>query len=128
MTRTPPGTPVISLEGVRKSRGDFELGPLDLRIEPGQVVAVVGPNSSGKSTLFEMLMNLLTPSSGEIQIFGCSYPEDEVQIKRPARLISNAPRKTAEALIASNIPVMDESSVSLEEILFHLVRRSIAGA
>ena len=52
----------------------------------------------------------------------------EVEGRNPARLISNAPRKTVEALIASNIPVIDESSVALEEILFHLVRRSIAGA
>jgi ABC-type multidrug transport system ATPase subunit len=50
MTRTSQETPVISLEGVKKTRGDFELGPVDLRIEPGQVVAVVGPNGFGKST------------------------------------------------------------------------------
>jgi hypothetical protein len=29
MTRTPRKTPAISLEGVKKSRGDFELGPVD---------------------------------------------------------------------------------------------------
>ena len=76
MTRKSQETPVISLEGVKKSRRDFELGPVDLRIEPGQVVAVVRPNGSGKSTLFGMLMNLLQPSSGELRIFGRSYPED----------------------------------------------------
>jgi ABC-2 type transport system ATP-binding protein len=55
---------------------------VDLRIEPGQIVAVVGPNGSGKSTLFEMFMNLLQPSSGEPRLFGRSYPDDEVRIKR----------------------------------------------
>ena len=82
MTTTPRETPAILLEGVRKSRGDFELGPVDLQLEPGQIVAVVGPNGSGKSTLFEMLMNLLKPSSGELKLFGCSYPDGEVRIKR----------------------------------------------
>lgn len=81
-TTTPQETPAILLEGVRKFRGDFELGPVDLRIEPGQIVAVVGPNGSGKSTLFGMLMNLLKPSSGELKLFGCSYPDGEVRIKR----------------------------------------------
>jgi ABC-2 type transport system ATP-binding protein len=74
--------PVISLEGVRKSRGAFVLGPVDLSIEPGYVVAVVGYNGSGKSTLFGLLMNLLQPDSGEIELFGGRYPEDEVGIKR----------------------------------------------
>ena len=82
MTTTPQETPAILLEGVRKFRGDFELGPVDLRIEPGQVVAMVSPNGSGKSTLSGMLMNLLKPSSGEPRLFGRSYPDDEVRIKR----------------------------------------------
>ena len=50
-------TPVISLRDVRKSYGDFELGPIDLAIEPGYVVAVVSPNGGGKSTQLRMLMN-----------------------------------------------------------------------
>lgn len=74
--------PVISLEGVRKSRGEFGLGPVDLSIEPGYVVAVVGYNGSGKSTLFGLIMNLLQPDSGEIKLFGGRYPGDEVEIKR----------------------------------------------
>ncbi len=75
-------TPVISLRDTRKSYGDFELGPVDLEIEPGYVVAVVGPNGGGKSTLFRMLMNLIRPDSGEVRLFGGAYPDDEVAIKQ----------------------------------------------
>lgn len=78
MTRTP----VISLKDLRKSYGAFELGPINLDIEPGYVVAIVGPNGGGKSTLMGMLMNLIQPISGEITLFGGAYPEDEVAVKR----------------------------------------------
>lgn len=73
---------VISADGLKKSYGDFTLGPVDLRIEPGYVVAVVGPNSSGKSTLFRMLMGLSQPDAGELSLFGRRYPREEVEIKR----------------------------------------------
>jgi ABC-2 type transport system ATP-binding protein len=78
MTRTP----VISLQAVRKSYGAFELGPINLDVEPGCVVAIVGPNGGGKSTLMGMLMNLVQPTSGKIILFGGAYPEDEVAVKR----------------------------------------------
>jgi ABC-2 type transport system ATP-binding protein len=76
------GTPVISLKDVRKSYSNFELGPVDLEIEPGYVIAVVGPNGSGKSTLFGLLMNLVQPDSGEVMLFGDTYPDDELAIKQ----------------------------------------------
>lgn len=77
------GTPVISLRDIRKSYGNyFELGPVNLGVEPGHVVAVVGTNGGGKSTLFRMLMNLVQPDCGEVRLFGGAYPRDEVEIKQ----------------------------------------------
>lgn len=73
---------VISLEKVKKSYGTFELGPVDLQIEQGYVVAVVGPNGSGKSTLIRMLMNLASPDSGEVSLFEDGYPDEEVCVKQ----------------------------------------------
>ena len=82
MTLTPLQGPAISLKGVRKTFRNFDLGPVDLKIESGSVVAVVGPNGGGKSTLFGILMNLIQPDSGEVSLFGLAYPQDEVAIKQ----------------------------------------------
>jgi energy-coupling factor transporter ATPase len=43
---------------------------LDLRIEPGQFVAIIGHNGSGKSTLVKLLTAVLYPTEGEIRIDG----------------------------------------------------------
>ena len=74
--------PVISLRDVKKSYGAFELGPINLDVEPGNVVAIVGPKGGGKSTLMGLLMNLIRPASGEVSLFEGTYPEDEVAIKQ----------------------------------------------
>jgi len=43
-------------------------------ISPGEFVALVGPNGSGKSTLLRLVLGLLTPHRGDIELFG-SAPE-----------------------------------------------------
>jgi ABC-type Mn2+/Zn2+ transport system ATPase subunit len=46
------------------------LDGLDLRVEPGQFVVLTGPNGSGKSTLIKLMVGLLSPNVGEVQILG----------------------------------------------------------
>lgn len=55
------------------SRGDA-LQDIDLRIEPGQVVALVGRNGAGKSTLARVLCGLFEPSAGEVRWDGRPLP------------------------------------------------------
>ena len=46
------------------------LDTVDLTIEPGRIVGLLGPNGSGKTTLIKLANGLLTPTSGEILIDG----------------------------------------------------------
>jgi putative ABC transport system ATP-binding protein len=45
---------------------------LDLRVEPQQIVAVLGPSGSGKSTFMSLLAGLDDPSAGEVRVLGKS--------------------------------------------------------
>jgi putative ABC transport system ATP-binding protein len=68
--------------------GDRELTILDgvdLTIEPGEFIAVLGPSGSGKSTLLALMAGLDRPTSGEVRIDGTaiqSMSEDELALLR----------------------------------------------
>ena len=55
---------MLRLDGAVARRGDFELGPLDLDLLPGERLAVTGRNGSGKSTLLALLLGELPLARG----------------------------------------------------------------
>jgi putative ABC transport system ATP-binding protein len=59
----------LRLAGVRRRRGDFELGPLDLTVARGRWLAVEGRSGSGKSTLLGLLGALDKPDAGRLELF-----------------------------------------------------------
>ncbi len=71
--------PAITLEGLRKSYGStVAVDSIDLVIGRGEVVALLGPNGAGKSTTIDMMLGLLRPDSGSVEVFGDS-PEQATQ-------------------------------------------------
>lgn len=63
----------IVLTGVTVARGDrVALTGVDLTIEPGEFVSVVGPNGSGKTTLLQSMAGDLVPTEGSVHIDGRS--------------------------------------------------------
>ena len=61
-------SPVVRLSGVVVERGAFRLGPLDLELQPGERLAVSGPNGTGKSTLVRALLGELELAAGTREI------------------------------------------------------------
>lgn len=49
------------------------LNNINLNIEKGDTIAVIGPSGSGKSTLFKQLNNLISPTEGELYLDGKNY-------------------------------------------------------
>jgi ABC-type Fe3+/spermidine/putrescine transport system ATPase subunit len=57
----------IELRGITKTYGDFSLS-LDLKVEDGEILALVGPSGCGKSTVLNIIAGLVEPDSGTIII------------------------------------------------------------
>ncbi|HYN97345.1 MAG TPA: ABC transporter ATP-binding protein [Pilimelia sp.] len=65
-------SPVVQLEGVTKTYpgGVTALHGVDLTIDPGELIGIVGPSGSGKSTMLHLLGTLDRPSAGTVRING----------------------------------------------------------
>lgn len=71
----------IELNNVSKRYSDFYLENLSLQLPVGQIMGLVGVNGAGKSTTLRMLMGLIQPDSGSVDVLGFRLPEQQVLAK-----------------------------------------------
>ena len=77
----------VGLRGLTKSYADVQaVRGVDLAIAAGEIVAVLGPNGAGKSTINEMILGLVKPEAGAVEVFG-SEPRDAVRTGRVGAML-----------------------------------------
>ena len=87
MTTDPP-VASVELRGLRKSFGELEvLSGIDLRMERGEVLCVIGPSGSGKSTLLRCVNLLEEPTAGRVVVGGVEVTDPDVDIDAVRRRI-----------------------------------------
>jgi polyether ionophore transport system ATP-binding protein len=74
---------VIRAEGLTKRYGSARaLEGLDLAVERGEVFGYLGPNGSGKTTTIRLLLGLIRPTAGHVEVLGGDPERDAVTIHR----------------------------------------------
>lgn len=82
----------IVLEHVTKRYGrKVAVDDLSLRVEPGEVFAFLGPNGAGKTTTIKLMVGLLQPDSGSVQVCGHSMNGDGREAKAQLAYVPDTP-------------------------------------
>lgn len=73
---------VIEIKNLKKSYDEkFKLEVLNLNIQSGTIVGLIGENGAGKTTLIKSILNIIKINSGNVNIFGKEYKKYENEIK-----------------------------------------------
>lgn len=82
----------VELRGVTKRYNEIvAVNNIDLTIPQGEVFALLGPNGSGKSTTLKMLLGLVQPTAGDINVLGIPVAKDPVGVKRQVGYVPESP-------------------------------------
>ncbi|MCX6066020.1 MAG: ABC transporter ATP-binding protein, partial [Chloroflexi bacterium] len=73
---------VIVVDHLTRRFGDFvAVNAVSFEVKPGEVVGYLGPNGSGKTTTFRMLLGLLAPSDGRASVLGFDVFRQAEQVR-----------------------------------------------
>lgn len=64
---------------------------LNLHVKPGEIFGFLGPNGAGKTTTIKMMVGLLTPDNGTINIKGCDNAKNSMEAKQNVGYVPDNP-------------------------------------
>ena len=83
----------LAVENLSKKYGGFTaLSPMNLNLQPGEIVVLSGQNGSGKTTLLSCIAGLTKPTTGTVRVGGYDLVLDEVEVRRRLAFIPDVPR------------------------------------
>jgi len=85
-----PSENMIGFSNVTVAYGDrIALENIDMEVRRGEFFGIIGPNGSGKTTMFRTILGLVRPISGRVEVLGFSGPE----LKRARQYIGYLPQR-----------------------------------
>src|SRR5437868_6524599 len=76
-----PSEPIVRVRNLTKRFGEFTaVDGISFEIRKGEILGLLGPNGAGKTTTIQMLLGLITPTAGEIEVFGLPFDRHREEI------------------------------------------------
>ncbi len=115
--------PVLKVTGLKKAYGAIQaVGGVSFEVMPGEIFGVIGPNGSGKTTMFNSVLGQITPDAGSIELNG----EDITQLS-PMELNRRGVGRTFQTLqVFGKMSVRDNLLVAAQEHHGSMWRRMFA--
>jgi ABC-2 type transport system ATP-binding protein len=83
---------IIKIKDLKKFFGEVKaVNGISFEVHQGEVFGLLGPNGAGKTTTIKLLLGLLEPTEGEMNVFGLNPERNEVEIKRRIGYVSEEP-------------------------------------
>jgi ABC-2 type transport system ATP-binding protein len=96
--------PAIEIAHLAHRYGEHEaIRDLSLKIDAGEIFAVLGPNGSGKTTLFRVLSTLIPIQRGEARVLGHELRSESTAVRRQLGVVFQAPSLDKKLTVAENL-------------------------
>jgi ABC-2 type transport system ATP-binding protein len=87
----PTEHPALKLTGLCKNFGRPAVDHLDLTVRRGELYALLGPNGAGKTTTLRMLVGLLAPDAGHVEVLGVEMARNPAAAKQQIAYLPDEP-------------------------------------
>lgn len=96
--------PIIEIDALTHRYGTrTAVDDVSFHVQRGAIVALLGPNGGGKTTLFKILTTLLTPTSGTARICGCDVVAEQALVRRRIGIVFQHPSLDIRLSVAENL-------------------------
>ena len=114
---------IVKTTDLTKRYGDLcPVNHLDLSVKEGKIYGFLGPNGAGKSTTLKMLLGLVHPTAGEIDLFGQRFTEkNRLLILRNIGSLIESPSYYGHLTAKENLKIYIEAAKARGESLDHVL-------
>lgn len=96
----------LHIKNLSKSFGETTaVDRLTLSVQPGEILGLLGANGAGKSTTMQMMLGLIKPTSGSIEVFGMNLEKDRIEILKRMNFSSSYANLPSNLTVAQNLSI-----------------------
>lgn len=113
---------IVETKNLTKTFGkEKAVSNLEMRIAKGEIYGFLGPNGAGKTTTIRMLLGLMRPTSGSVQLFGKDMKKNRIEIlKNVGSLVENPsyyPHLTAKENLEASRKILNAPKERIDQVL-----------
>jgi ABC-2 type transport system ATP-binding protein len=97
---------ILTLKGLTKEYGDLRaVEDVSFTINPGNIIGLLGPNGAGKTTTINMILGILDPTGGSVEIFGKNLKDHRSELSRHVNFVAVYAHMPANLTVRQNLHV-----------------------